>query len=174
MRLVILAAVLMTFWLLLSGHYEALLIAYGVGSVVISVAFARRLDIVDEESLPYGLMFGAITYWPWLVLEIMKSAIDVTRIILNPKLPISPTLVRVTAHQKGAVGITTYANSITLTPGTISAAVSEQHHEILVHALTEEGAAAVEEGEMDRRVAAFEGNPVEASGIKTPANGASS
>jgi len=174
MRLVILAAVLMTFWLLLSGHYEALLIAYGVGSVVICVAFARRLDILDEESLPYGLMFGAVTYWPWLVLEIMKSAIDVTKIILHPKLPISPTLVRVPAHQKGAVGITTYANSITLTPGTISAAVSERRHEILVHALTGEGADAVEEGEMDRRVAAFEGTPVATPTAGAPASEASS
>ena len=63
---------------------------------------------------------------------------------------------RVTAHQKGAVGIATYANSITLTPGTISAAVSERKHEILVHSLTEEGAEALEEGSMDRRVSVFE------------------
>ena len=147
----------MAFWLLLSGHYEALLIAYGVGSVLLSVAFARRLDIIDEESLPFRLMFGAVTFWPWLVVEIVKSAIDVTRIILNPKLPISPKLVRISAHQKGAVGITTYANSITLTPGTISAVVSEGRNEILVHALTEEGADALEEGGMDRRVSEFEG-----------------
>ncbi|MCT8971260.1 Na+/H+ antiporter subunit E [Microbaculum marinisediminis] len=156
MRLVILAAVLFAFWLLLSGHYEALLIGYGVLSVGLGVLFARRLDILDEESLPYGLFWRGVLYWPWLILEIMKSAIDVTKIILNPKLPISPTLMRVTAHQKGAVGITTYANSITLTPGTISAVVSERKHEILVHALTEDGGEALEEGEMDRRVATFE------------------
>ena len=156
MRLMILAVTLFAFWLLLSGHYEALLIGYGVLSVAISVAFARRLDIIDTESMPVELIGRAVFYWPWLVWEIVKSAIDVTKIILNPKLPISPTLVRVTAHQKGAVGITTYANSITLTPGTISAAVSESKHAILVHALTEEGAEAVEEGEMDRRVASFE------------------
>jgi multicomponent Na+:H+ antiporter subunit E len=157
MRLVILAVTLFAFWLLLSGHYEALLIGYGIVSVAISVAFARRLDIIDAESMPVELIVRATFFWPWLVWEIVKSAIDVTKIILNPKLPISPTLVHVTAHQKGAVGITTYANSITLTPGTISAAVSERKHAILVHALTEEGAEGLEEGEMDRRVAAFEG-----------------
>ncbi len=157
MRLVVLAAVLFVFWLLLSGHYDALHIGYGVLSVAICVIFARRLDILDSEALPFQLVGRAVTYWPWLVVEIVKSAVDVTRIILSPKLPISPTLVRVTTHQKGSVGITTYANSITLTPGTISAAVSERRHEILVHALTQDGAEALEEGTMDRRVVEFEG-----------------
>ena len=157
MRLVILAAVLMAFWLLLSGHLEPLFIGYGILSVVLSIAFARRFDVVDAESFPIDLSIRAITFWPWLVVEIFKSAIDVTKIVLNPRMPISPTLVRVTAHQKGAVGITTYANSITLTPGTISVAVSERKHEILVHALTQEGAEALEEGSMDRRVVVFEG-----------------
>jgi multicomponent Na+:H+ antiporter subunit E len=158
MRLLILAATLFAFWLLLSGHYEPLLISYGVLSVAICVVFARRLDIIDAESFPMNLIGRAVVYWPWLILEIIKSAIDVTKIILDPKLPISPKLVRVTAHQKGPVGITTYANSITLTPGTISAVVLERKNEILVHALTEEGAEALEEGEMDRQVAAFEGS----------------
>lgn len=157
MRLVGLAAVLLAFWLLLSGHYEALLIGYGLLSVFICVVFARRLDILDGESFPLHLVGRGILYWPWLIYEIVKSAIDVTKIILNPKLPISPTLVRVNAHQGGPVGIATYANSITLTPGTISAAVSEKRKEILVHSLTEEGAEALEDGEMDRRVSVFEG-----------------
>lgn len=157
MRLIILAAVLFAFWLLLSGHFEPLLIAYGVASVVLAVVFARRMDIVDQESFPIAKTVGGIAYWPWLIVEIVKSAIDVSKIILNPKLPISPNLVRVPSHQKSPVGITTYANSITLTPGTISAVVLERRHEILVHALTDEGADALEEGEMDRRVTEFEG-----------------
>ncbi len=91
MRLIILAAVLFAFWLLLSGHFEPLLIGYGIGSVVLAVLFARRMDIVDQESFPIGKTVGGIAYWPWLFLEIIKSAIDVSKIILNPKLPISPT-----------------------------------------------------------------------------------
>ena len=157
MRLIILAAVLFAFWLLLSGHLEALLIGYGLVSVAIAVVFAWRLDVVDAESFPVTKMVGGITYWPWLIVEIVKSAIDVSKIIVNPRLPISPNLIRVPSHQKSPVGITTYANSITLTPGTISAVVLERRHEILVHALTDEGADALEEGEMDRRVTDFEG-----------------
>jgi len=86
----------------------------------------------------------------------VKSAWDVTRIILNPRLPVSPTLVRVKTSQKTTVGVVTYANSITLTPGTISVDVGRG--EILVHALTREGAAGLQSGEMDRRVTRFEGS----------------
>ncbi|MDP1718034.1 MAG: Na+/H+ antiporter subunit E, partial [Burkholderiales bacterium] len=86
---------------------------------------------------------------------IVKSAWDVSKIILNPRLPISPTLIRVKTTQKTAVGVVTYANSITLTPGTIS--VDVKQGEILVHALTCEGAAGLQSGEMDRRVTRFEG-----------------
>jgi hypothetical protein len=69
------------------------------------------------------LMRGAFTYVPWLWWEIAKSAWAVTKIILHPRLPISPTMTKVVASQKTAVGIATYANSITLTPGTITTGV---------------------------------------------------
>ena len=78
-----------------------------------------------------------------------------SRIIVDPALPISPTMVRVKTSQKTQVGQVTYANSITLTPGTISVAIAGD--EILVHALTREGAQGVADGDMDRRVTAFEG-----------------
>ena len=113
------------------------------------------MDVVDHEGHPIHLGPGAITYWPWLAWHVVADALSVTRIILDPKLPISPTLVRLRTSQKTAVGQVVYANSITLTPGTLSVAI--EGDEILVHALTREGAASLEEGGMDRRVAAFEG-----------------
>jgi multicomponent Na+:H+ antiporter subunit E len=79
----------------------------------------------------------------------------VARIVLDPRLPISPTLVRVKASQKSAVGVVTYANSITLTPGTVTVEIAQG--EFVVHALTREGADSLQEGEMDRRVTRFEG-----------------
>ena len=85
----------------------------------------------------------------------MKSAWDVSKVILNPSLPVSPTLIRVKTSQKTEVGVVVYANSITLTPGTISVDVG--HGEILVHALTRESAAGLQTGEMDKRVTVFEG-----------------
>ncbi len=157
MRLIVLSASLFVFWFLLSGETKTLLLFFGVVSVAVSVAFAWRLDVVDSESFPVGKAVGGITYWPWLMVEIVKSAIDVAKVIVNPKLPISPSLIRVPSHQKTPVGITTFANSITLTPGTISAVVLENRHEILVHALTDDGVEGLEDGEMDRRVSDFEG-----------------
>lgn len=151
-----LAIALLLFWLGLSGHYTPLLIVFGVISVVVVVALSGRMRVLDAEGHPIHLAIGAITYWPWLLWEIAKSAWGVARIILDPRLPISPTLVRVRASQKTALGIATYANSITLTPGTISTGIDG--NDILVHAITRDGASDLEEGTMDRRVAAFEGS----------------
>jgi multicomponent Na+:H+ antiporter subunit E len=72
------------------------------------------------------------------------------RIIVDPKLPISPTLVRFKPSQKTPVGLVTHANSITLTPGTIT--VEAEPHQFLVHAITRDGAAGAVDSDMDRRV----------------------
>lgn len=149
------AITLFAFWLLLSGFFTSFLLAAGMGSALAIVAFGWRMNVVDHEGHPVHLGWRAVTYWPWLVKEIVKSALDVSRVIVNPRLPISPTLVRVKPGQKTTVGIVTYANSITLTPGTISVEVSAE--EILVHALVREGAESLAAGEMDRRVTQFEG-----------------
>ena len=155
MRYVSLSLILFGFWLVLSGHYTIITVTAGIVSVIGVVLLAKRMEIVDGEGHPIHLLARAVTYLPWLARAIMTSAWDVTKIILNPRLPISPTLIRVKASQKTPVGITVYANSITLTPGTISARVSG--HEILVHAVTRDGAEEVGEGTMDRRVTKFEG-----------------
>ena len=118
---------------------------------------ALHMGYADEEAHPFGLILRGIVYWPWLLVEIIKSAWGVARIVLDPKLPIAPTLVKVKASQKTAVGLTTFANSITLTPGTISAEVSFRDKEILVHGITSDTAGDLASGEMDRRVTWFEG-----------------
>lgn len=146
---------LFAFWVVLSGYFTPFLLTMGLVSAVAVLWFAHRMDVIDHEGHPVHLSRSALLYWPWLVKEIVKSAWDVSKIILNPALPISPTMVRVKTTQKSQVGQVVYANSITLTPGTISVEITGD--EILVHALTREGAAAVAEGDMDRRVTAFEG-----------------
>ena len=157
MRLIALAILLFAFWLLLSGHYTAWLIGSGAVVALLTAIFAHRARIDDEEGLPIERIIGGLGYWPWLIKEITKSAISVTRIILDPRLPISPRLVRPTFDQKTPVGIATYANSITLTPGTITIEVDRYRSAFVVHALTEATAADLESGEMNRRVKRFEG-----------------
>ena len=150
-----LSAVLFGLWLLLSGHYEPFLLSLGVISVVVVLLVALRMDVVDHEGHPVHLTLKCLTYWPWLAWEIIKANIDVAYRIIRPELPISPTMVRVKASQQSEVGKVIYANSITLTPGTIS--VNMEGDEITVHALSREGAESLRDGEMDRRVLEVEG-----------------
>jgi multicomponent Na+:H+ antiporter subunit E len=143
------------FWLLLSGHYSPFFIGAGAVSAAAVVYAARRMEVVDREGVPIELGMAVVTYWPWLAWEIAKSAWTVSRIILHPRLPIRPTLVRFRPAQRTEVGLVTHANSITLTPGTI--AVEATADEFLVHGLTRESAQGAVDSEMDRRVAALEG-----------------
>lgn len=142
------------FWLLLSGYFTAFLLSAGAGCALVVVWFARRMDVVDHEGHPIQLGAKALVYWPWLLKEIAKSAWEVSKIILHPKLPISPTLVRFKPTQKTDVGLVIHAQSITLTPGTITIEAAPQ--EFLVHGLTRGGAEGVVDSEMDRRVTACE------------------
>jgi multicomponent Na+:H+ antiporter subunit E len=150
-----LAVVLFVFWVLLSGFFTPFLLAAGAVSAVAVMLLARRMAVADREGHPIHLGPSALLYWPWLGKEILKSAWNVGRIILSPRLPISPTLVRFKPSQQSAVGLVTHANSITLTPGTLSVEVT--HDEFLVHGLTRAGAQGCVGSEMDRRVKRFEG-----------------
>ena len=156
MRALSLVIILFAFWLLLSGYFVPFLLTMGVLSAIAVALLSERMNLVDHEGHPIQLSWRLIFYWPWLFKEILISAWSVSRVILNPRLPVSPTLVRAKTSQKTTVGLVTYANSITLTPGTIS--VDVKPGEILVHALTREAAEGLLEGEMDRRVTRFEGS----------------
>lgn len=147
---------LLVFWLLLSGIYTPFLVSAGVFSSLAIALLSMRMGLADDEAHPINLAWGAVfSYWPWLISEIIKSSWDVAKRIVNPGLPISPTLVEFAPSQKTAVGLVTHANSITLTPGTI--AIEVEPGRFLVHALTAEGAAGLAGSEMDRRCTALEG-----------------
>lgn len=155
MRSFSLFLVLFALWLLLSGFFQPLLIGLGVASSAFVAWIAWRMDVVDHEGHPIHLSWRALTYWPWLGWEIVKSCITVSRIIIDPKLPISPRIIHVKASQADELGHVIYANSITLTPGTVS--IDVIGHTIEVHALTKESAEELENGDMDRRVVRMEG-----------------
>jgi multicomponent Na+:H+ antiporter subunit E len=155
LRSVSFVLVLYIFWLLLSGFFTPFLLIAGLGSALAVFLLARRMDLIDHEGFPIHLGGVAlISYWPWLAKEILKSAWDVSMRILDPRLPISPTLVEFVPSQKTDLGLVIHANSITLTPGTI--AIEVEPGRFLVHALSAEGAAGLTGSEMDRRCAALE------------------
>jgi multicomponent Na+:H+ antiporter subunit E len=154
-RTLALFVALMATWLLWSGLYKPLLLSLGLASCVLVVYLARRMDTIDKESVPVHLGWGVITYWGWLLKEIVVASLQISRLILSPELKISPRMLRVRALPKGEVTRVILANSITLTPGTLTTDIDDDGV-ITVHALTAETARGVEEGEMNRRVAALE------------------
>ena len=142
-------------WAAWSGHTEPLMIGFGAASCLAALWLALRMGVVDEEGEPTHVLLGLIGYLPWLVVEIVKSNLHVARVIWTPKMPIQPALLRAPASQRTDLGKAIYANSITLTPGTLSLDVRGE--EILVHALTDEARRGLETGEMDRRCTRAEG-----------------
>jgi len=142
-------------WLLLSGYFQILLLSLGAVSVLFCVWIAVRMDLIDHEGVPLHITWATLRYLPWLMWEIVKANIDVAKRVIDPSLPIAPKLFDAPISQKTDLGQALYANSITLTPGTVS--VDLDPGVIVVHALHEDAADGVLEGEMDRRVSAVEG-----------------
>jgi len=149
-----LGVVLLGIWLLWSGHFDPLMIGFGVLSCALVVWLSVRMRIVDEEGEPLQLGIKPFLYSVWLIKEIVKANIDVARRVLSPRLPIRPQMIRVKSTQKTDLGRVIFANSITLTPGTVS--VDMLDDQIVVHALTDEAAAEDASGEMNRRVTDLE------------------
>ena len=147
-------------WLLLSGFFDnSLLLSFGALSCALVVFVAWRVETIDPEEQPLRPRLGPqlLWYWPWVLWQVVLANIDVVKRILNPKLPIDPTMIELKPSQRSDLGRVIYANSITLTPGTVTTALSGDTLE--VHALTREAADSLLEGDMDRRVARLEGGP---------------
>ncbi len=156
LRTASLAVFLSLLWLLLSGHfYEPLLLALGAASVLLVVFITYRKEALDTEGHPVHLIPRALVYWPWLLKEIVMANIDVAKAILRSPMAIAPTVFTVTGSQKSELGRVIYANSITLTPGTVTIDLADD--KLTIHALTRAGLEGVESGEMDRRVVRLEG-----------------
>ena len=146
----------MAVWLLNSGHYTLLITSFGVASCLLVVWLSRRMGIVDEEGMPVHLLHRLPIYLPWIAKEVVKSNLDVARRILTLGRPdVSPRLFEAPTTQHSDLGRVLYANSITLTPGTVSIRVHGT--KITVHAIADEVADDLLEGEMDRRVTRLEG-----------------
>lgn len=150
-----LALILAAFWLINSGHLEPFLLGLGALSVAGIIFVTKRMERVDGlyES-PVILSLRLPGYLLWLFWEIVKSNLHVIRRIWQREPDISPVVFNVKVSQKSEVCKVLYANSITMTPGTITLDIDGDEFE--VHALTREAAEGVMDGEMDRRVTRLE------------------
>jgi multicomponent Na+:H+ antiporter subunit E len=150
MRYVFAGIFLSVFWIALSGHYTPLLLSLGAVSVAASILFVRRMDRIDGELNKLKPSAGLVGYLFWLLWCVIKSNIDVAKRIWAPSLPVNPVWAKLDIEVETPLEKTLYANSITLTPGTLTTDVREDH--FLVHALTQEGIDELREGEMQRRI----------------------
>lgn len=152
-QILLLLALLIAAWVLWSGLYQPLLLILGCFSCLLTVYLTHRMGYFENNvfALRFGVrLFG---YWAWLAREVVRSSLEVARVVLNPSLPISPQIVEITATATHPVDQAMLGNSITLTPGTLTLDVHQGL--IKVHCLTTSGADDLRKGEMNRRVAAL-------------------
>jgi multicomponent Na+:H+ antiporter subunit E len=152
-RMLVLLCFLVPAWLLWSGHFEPLLLGLGAFSCAATFVIVWRMGYFEKDifALTFGLRL--IAYWGWLLKEIVMSSLVVAKVVLNPRLPISCRYIELKATAPGTIGQVIFANSITLTPGTLTLDLYEG--ELKVHALTQGAADDLMSGEMDRRVASL-------------------
>lgn len=150
-----LGAVLFTLWIMLSGHFSGQFLLLGLVSCCLVVWLSWRMRLGSRSGVKYPHIWRTLEYAGWLAREIFINNINVARIILDPRLPIRPVLFVATAGQKTDLGRVMFANSITLTPGTIAIEITGQGDRILVHALHDELSWGAESCEMDARVCAL-------------------
>jgi len=140
--------VLFGFWLLMSGYYTPLILSLGVISCLLCVYLTIKGKFLDNEALPIYFFPRLIQYTLWLIKEILKSNIQTAKVIIMRSE--EPELFSVKATQKTNEGKVTYANSITLTPGTVTTQIKNDIFE--VHALTKDFGDDVRSSEMDKMV----------------------
>jgi len=156
------SAALFAFWILLSGKLDAAHLGAGAATaLVLGVAAARLWTLPPPIAAAVYRPLNEVRwarvalYGPWLVREIAVSGFQVAYVVLHPRMPIAPRLLRVPSPLPHTLARLTLANSITLTPGTVTLDV--EGDEFLVHALTPASARGIELGVIHRRVAGLFG-----------------
>jgi multicomponent Na+:H+ antiporter subunit E len=145
-HIVSLGILLFGLWVGLSGHMEPLLLSLGLASTLLTLYLAYRMDVVDHESHPIHLTTRLLRFTAYLIREIVVANWKVVKHIVTPGKSISPQMINLPLPQRTNLGRVIYANSITLTPGTVSVRLTKDT--ITVHALTKETAASLSTGRL--------------------------
>lgn len=146
-----LALALVALWFALSGETAPLFLGLGLASVMVSLWLAARLRIIDRDASPYHRIVQLVLYLIWLMIQVARANIAVIAKILGPKRAIDPSIVRVRTSAQTDLGKALFANSITLTPGTVT--VDVRGGDLVVHALVRETAPPHAFAAMDRNAA---------------------
>lgn len=149
-RMLWLAVLLAAAWLLWSGFLQPLLLGLGLFSCALVVYLSHRMHLFDTDFFSLRFSLRLFRFWAWLAGEIVRSSLDVARVVLDPKLPISPTVIEFETRCSHLVDRAILGNSIILTPGTLTLHIDGRR--LTVHSLTKAGAEGVQSGTMDRHV----------------------
>ncbi len=142
--------ILAVVWLLNSGLYTPLLLTLGLVSIFFVIWLSVRMGIIDDESQPLHLSRKLPAYYLWLIKKIIQSNIDVVVLVWRGNDAISPCIATIPLEQTSEIGKVIYANSITLTPGTV--AMNMEDNSVLIHSLTIRSMEELQQGEMAREV----------------------
>jgi multicomponent Na+:H+ antiporter subunit E len=144
---------MLAFWVMLSGMFDPFHLSLGVVCCLLVAQFSSHLLFKEQRfNLSARQTLGLLLYQPWLFWEIALSSIQVAYLVMHPQMKkkMDPQLIRFKTKLKTQFARVTFAQSITLTPGTIT--VSINGDEMTVYALTNSAAESLP-GEMERRIA---------------------
>ena len=141
---------LAAFWILLSGYFQPLLLSFGVISTLIVVYVLHRMNKMDNQPKSLGTGYRSLYYFAWLIGQIVQSSIHVTKLIWGAPKNVNPSLEKVSMKNLPKDKQVLYANSITLTPGTLSVDLNEE--EVTVHALQKKSINQLKKGSMESKI----------------------
>lgn len=158
MSFLLTAIIMFAFWILLSGEFSLVLILSGIISSLF-VAYMSHDLLIGKVGIRFGArgFFRFIKYLPWLFWQIILSNVDLVYRTLHPAMPIDPQIIEFDTKLESDIGIAMLANSITLTPGTVTIA-AHKNGKFIVHAIATEPAETLLEGDMQARIKKVEGD----------------
>ena len=145
--------ILLIFWVIFSGKFDVFHLTLGVISCLLVCWFTSDLAIFTPDIKKFIRLFaGFVLYIPWLIWQIVLSTIHMLPIIFSPDInkKINPRIIKIKSGIEDSVGLVTFANSITLTPGTITVFL-KQDGSMAVHAIDDECAASLP-GDMEKKI----------------------
>jgi multicomponent Na+:H+ antiporter subunit E len=149
-RFVATFVVSLAFYLALGDPTKPFDLVTGVASAAIVAALLSRVAFErDPSSLSVRRLARAVVFLPYLLVAVVRANFGMAAVVLDPRLPIDPQMVRIPAPE-GRLARALLANSITLTPGTLTVDVTDD--ELVVHALTDRTRADLLSGDLQRAV----------------------
>lgn len=146
--------VMFLFWLLLSGFFDAFHLTAGVICSAIVALISHDLLVKEKGNKMLLKSFKFVIYIGWELWQIIVANFDVAYRVLHPKMPIDPLIIEFDTSLRSDFALVTLANSITLTPGTITILVEPEKGKFWVHAIAKKPAdALMVDKTMQRKVA---------------------